>query len=216
MQKKHYAAVAAIIATLLAGSIGFNKAHYKQNSASVAVDNQIPASNTPIPQISDSSANTGAICHINGALPDPNCTPGATNTDVSQETISQNICNPNWSTKSIRPPVSYTTPLKIKQIAEYGFTDTNTASYEEDHLISLEIGGSPTDPKNLWPEPYNIPNGAKTKDLVENYLHKMICAGSMTLLQAQQGVTSDWTQYLPNIKNSSNNFGATVSDPDDN
>jgi hypothetical protein len=27
--------------------------------------------------------------------------------------------------------------------------------YEEDHLISLEDGGDPTDPRNLFPEPYN-------------------------------------------------------------
>ena len=25
---------------------------------------------------------------------------------------------------------------------------------EEDHLISLEVGGNPFDARNLWPEPY--------------------------------------------------------------
>ena len=28
------------------------------------------------------------------------------------------------------------------------------SDYQEDHLISLELGGNPTDPRNLWPEPY--------------------------------------------------------------
>ena len=37
-------------------------------------------------------------------------------------------------------------------MAEYA--DTNPISdYEEDHLIPLELGGSPTSPLNLWPEP---------------------------------------------------------------
>jgi hypothetical protein len=34
----------------------------------------------------------------------------------------------------------------------------NMACYEEDHLISIEDGGDPTDPRNLWPEPYNTLN----------------------------------------------------------
>jgi hypothetical protein len=28
----------------------------------------------------------------------------------------------------------------------------NPKDYEEDHLISLELGGAPRDPKNLWPQ----------------------------------------------------------------
>jgi hypothetical protein len=46
------------------------------------------------------------------------------------------------------------------------------ACYEEDHLIPLEDGGGPTDPRNLWPEPYNthmggVIMGACQKDVVE-------------------------------------------------
>lgn len=126
-------------------------------------------------------------------LPDATMTPGAMNPDITQDNISQNICNPSWSTKSIRPPVSYTTPLKIKQISQYGYADTATASYEEDHLISLELGGSPTDPLNLWPEAYNTTPGAKQKDLVENYLHKQVCAGAVSLQEAQTEISTDWT-----------------------
>lgn len=144
------------------------------------------------------SVTVGAVL-VNPALPNAVMTPGATNPDVTQATISQNICNLNWSTKSIRPPVSYTTPLKIKQIALYKYADTSTASYEEDHLISLELGGSPTDPKNLWPEPYAGKYGAHQKDLVENYLHKEVCSGAMTLGAAQTAISSDWTKVYDQI-----------------
>lgn len=125
-------------------------------------------------------------------LPDPKLTPGNANPNISQANIGQTICNPNWSTKSIRPPVSYTTPLKIKQIAQYGYSDTNTADYEEDHLISLELGGDPKSPLNLWPEPYNITYGARLKDKVENYLHAQVCSGNITLLEAQSQVANNW------------------------
>ena len=101
--------------------------------------------------------------------PDPARTPGAANPQVTHRNIKDNICNPQWSTKLVRPPSEYTSKLKRKQLREYGDTvhqtraelvnpstgklDTtrclahsdNMACYEEDHLIPLEDGGDPTD-----------------------------------------------------------------------
>jgi len=68
----------------------------------------------------------------------------------------------------------------------------NVACYEEDHLISLEIGGHPTDPRNLWPEPWSGPLNAHDKDRLENELHRQVCAGTITLEAAQQAIASDW------------------------
>src|SRR5437899_6984391 len=84
--------------------------------------------------------------------PDPATTPGVVNPDITQANVPTTICNPEWSTKSIRPPVSYTNHLKAQQLAASRFKDKNPSHYEEDHLISLELGGNPRDPKNLWPE----------------------------------------------------------------
>src|SRR5664279_3814140 len=75
-------------------------------------------------------------------------------------------------------------------IAAYGYTDTSPRSYEEDHLISLELGGASSDQRNLWPEPGTSPN---PKDKVENELHRRVCAGSMPLAEAQQRIATDWT-----------------------
>jgi hypothetical protein len=123
--------------------------------------------------------------------PDPRRTPGFTNPNITQANIEQTICNPEWSTTSIRPPSSYMTRLKKEQMQKWGLPGTTT-DYEEDHFISLELGGSTTDPRNLWPEPYDPTPGARQKDTVENYLHSQVCAGDMTLKQAQDAVTTDW------------------------
>ena len=64
---------------------------------------------------------------------------------------------------------------------EYGETGS-TSGYQEDHLISLELGGNPTDPRNLWPEPY--PRAADV-DKIENELNAKVCSGALTLSQAQ-------------------------------
>jgi hypothetical protein len=134
-------------------------------------------------------------------LPDPTCTPGVTNPDVTQDTIDSTICVSGW-TKTVRPPVSYTNALKVQQIAEYAYSDTSTASYEEDHFIPLELGGSPTDPGNLWPEPrYDTGTGyvAANKDTVENKLKVAVCDGSVTLADAQNAIATDWTSALSNL-----------------
>ena len=149
--------------------------------------------NTAIPQ--QDTSTSAALQQTQPIYPNPTLTPGAINQDITQDNISQNICNKSWSTKSIRPPVSYTNKLKIEQIKEYGYKDTNVADYEEDHFIPLEIGGNPTSSDNLWPEPYLSPDqqgGAKQKDKVENFLHQQICSGAMTLKQAQSAIVNDW------------------------
>ncbi|MGC0417076.1 hypothetical protein [Embleya sp. AB8] len=128
-------------------------------------------------------------------LPDPSCQPGAYNPAVTQGTIDSTICVPGW-TKTVRPPASYTNALKVRQIAEYGYADTSTADYEEDHLVPLELGGAPRDPRNLWPEPrYGSPN-AGNKDTVENRLKRAVCARKVTLNAARTAIATNWTTAL--------------------
>ena len=63
----------------------------------------------------------------------------------------------------------------------YGETGS-PRDYQEDHLISLELGGDPVDPRNLWPEP----NPRATEvDKLENELNAKVCSGELTLIEAQ-------------------------------
>lgn len=131
-----------------------------------------------------------ATCKMNGSLPDVACTPGTTDAAVTQENIKQTICVSGYTTK-VRPPVSYTNPLKSELMKRYGATGA-PSDYELDHLISLELGGHPSDPRNLFPQPYLILPGAHEKDQLENKLHALICAGTITLQDAQLAVATDW------------------------
>lgn len=119
--------------------------------------------------------------NANSILADPARTPGVLNPNVTQANIRSTICRHGW-TATIRPPVSYTNALKRRQMRQYGETGS-MSDYQEDHLISLEMGGNPTDPRNLWPEPY--PRAAEM-DQIENELNSEICDGKLTLAEAQQ------------------------------
>lgn len=131
-------------------------------------------------------------CTANGPLPDATCTPGAINPGVTQENLAQTICVRGW-TATIRPPVEYTTSLKIAQIADYGLPGS-LRLYEEDHLIPLELGGHPTDPANLWPQQWDRPDGldAHAKDQVENAARRRVCAGLSLLQDLQQAMAQNW------------------------
>ena len=140
--------------------------------------------------------------------PDPAVTPGATNPAVTQATIHRTICKAGW-TKTIRPPASYTNSLKVVQLRAMKTTDKSPTHYEEDHFISLELGGHPRDPRNLWPEMWGTHAtpltargpfpahlvGAKSKDAVENALHRAVCSGSMSLRDAQHIIVTDWFKF---------------------
>jgi hypothetical protein len=126
-------------------------------------------------------------------LPDPLLTPGALNPNVTQDNIGQTICVEGW-TRTVRPPERYTEELKRRQIREYGYEDPRLGHYEEDHLVPLALGGSPTDPRNLWPEPRRSEDGwnADRKDGLEYALNRLVCAGRVPLEEAQRAIASDW------------------------
>jgi hypothetical protein len=112
---------------------------------------------------------------------DPALTPGALNPDVTPVNIDRTICKHGW-TRTVRPPVDYTNSLKLKQMRQYHELG-DPSDYQEDHLISLELGGAPTDPRNLWPEPYPR---ASDVDRIENELNAKVCSGAIALTDAQR------------------------------
>lgn len=118
-------------------------------------------------------------------LPDAHLTPGVVRPDVT----ASDLC-----------PVAHTPALRNVPESEkravyraYGIDPKGPGSpFEVDHLISLELGGS-NDIANLWPQSYvTTPWNARVKDKLENRLHAMICAGTISLVIAQQAIANDW------------------------
>ena len=143
---------------------------------------------SPTPALT--SPATTSACRSAGGLPDPACTPGATDPRVTQTDIRQTICVQGY-TRAVRPPLSVTEPLKRRAMARYNDTGS-PKDYELDHLIPLELGGHPDSELNLWPEAYSPSPGAHEKDKVENYLRQQVCLGLIPLAQAQQEIATNW------------------------
>jgi hypothetical protein len=122
--------------------------------------------------------------------PDPELTPG-----VADPALTSNVlCAKKFTTRDVR---SVTATMKRQVYARYGRRNhkgicaRSKRGCEIDHLISLELGGA-NDVENLWPEPFGKPSGAEIKDVLENRLHKLVCAGKLDLAEAQKCISTDW------------------------
>jgi hypothetical protein len=113
---------------------------------------------------------------------------------VTQRNIHSTICRKGY-TKTVRPPESVTEPEKRASLAAYGDAGP-LHDYEYDHLVPLELGGAPNDPRNLWPEPGRTPN---PKDELERRLREMVCAGEMPLASAQREIAGNWVRLYRRV-----------------
>ena len=133
-------------------------------------------------------------------VPDPRCTPGGVNPTITVDVLS----DPHWRTRSIRNCESSEAQKHI-EYRWYGIQKPRINSNENqvcelDHLVPLELGGA-DGLGNIWPEcgPDDVTlqqRFFKRKDRVENYLADQVKTGRLPLRVAQQGIASDWTQYL--------------------
>jgi hypothetical protein len=110
---------------------------------------------------------------------------GAVDPHVTQATIHSTICQRGY-TAQVRPLRKVTDTIK-RRLADR--LPGSPQDYELDHLIPLGLGGHPTSPNNLWLQ--NWPEAAmKNRD--ELRLHREVCAGRMTLEQAQHEMATTW------------------------
>jgi hypothetical protein len=128
-----------------------------------------------------STKHTG--CKLRGALPDPECTPGAVMAGITVDVVCHQSTRER---RHVEPSVHR------EAFAEYGFTFPQPrGAFEVDHLIPLELGGDNTI-ENLWAQPASPRPGFHEKDHVEDYLHRRVCSGVMTLEEAQRVIAADW------------------------
>ena len=124
---------------------------------------------------------------LRGVLPDRRCSPGAYDSSVTQANIQSTICVSGYTATVRNVPASEKTAV----YKEYGITHHAPYSFEVDHIVSLELGGS-NSIANLYPEAYANPNGARVKDRLENAMHAAVCAGTLALKTAQGEIASNW------------------------
>ena len=127
-----------------------------------------------------------------GVSPDRRCSPGATYSGLTKSVL----CSPDFRTGAVRNvPVAEKHQVEI----EYGLpAESYGSTLEIDHIVSLELGGS-NDIANLFPERALPEPGYHVKDRLENRLHALVCAGSLTLHAAQVGIATNWRRLYRTV-----------------
>lgn len=191
---------------LIAATVGFTigwltAPHAAELSACRGVE---ATASQPLHEVAHAAHTGGCKVHMSPTgypLPDPDCTPGAVNPTLTADVLRRK----GFTTKCVRDAAT-SAHAKASTYAAYGIAHPKkntgkTQTCELDHLCSLELGCADT-LDNIWPQcgPAGVPLAKrwfKIKDAVENYLAREVKAGRMTLQEAQDGVTSDWSQFVP-------------------
>ncbi len=146
------------------------------------------ASDSPPPNVGDTvllAKRTRTSGCTLGANADRRCSPGGYYSRLTKAVL----CSPDFRTGPIR---NVPESEKFAVEREYGMEPGHYGrSLEIDHIVSLELGGS-NDIANLFPEQLEAHPGYRVKDKLENRLHALVCAGSITLRAAQRGIASNW------------------------
>lgn len=114
------------------------------------------------------------------ALPNPILTPGA----VRPYTTAQ-VCGHDGGLDN-----RYVSLATKRHVAfDYGIPESDWPLYEFDHEIAHCLGGD-DGVLNIWPQP--LQEARLLKDPLEIRLCKMVCAGTVTLRDAQEALRKDW------------------------
>ena len=185
METKYLKIIWLTIGFFIAGLTGY---YAGVNSVTVVTQQALFSSTEPfVAEVQTKNSE----CVIQGSLPDPACTPGAIFANVTKEKTFF-----SGYTKTVR---SVSTSLKKKVYQAYGIAyPPPFGTYEADHFIPLTLGGS-NDIANLFPESAEPRPGFKEKDLVENYLHRKVCDGSISLSSAQRAIATNWVAVYDSI-----------------
>jgi hypothetical protein len=143
---------------------------------------------TATPQTLGAISKTGP----DALYPNPSITPG----EIFPNATKEQVCISGYSATVRNVPIKE----KKRVFEEYGLNYPQpTGAYEVDHFISLELGGD-NSIQNLWPEPANPVPGFHQKDVVENYLHKQVCDGVISLEEAQNEIKTDWYKVYQSLQ----------------
>lgn len=102
------------------------------------------------------------------------------NPAVTQATISETICHRGWSA-TVRPSWAYTSRVKHRLCVAQGMTRCSPGLIL-DHVVPLEVGGSPGDPANFQLQTLA---DSLAKDALEHRARREVCSGRVSLEQAQ-------------------------------
>lgn len=126
-------------------------------------------------------------------LPLLSATPGVRSPAVTQSNLHSTICSRNYVAR-ITPSSTFLETVEKEELHGAYANDSRLAAskYQENYLIPLQLGGSPTAIGNMWPMVRSYRWDAHRKHDVEHALNRLVCRGQLTLADAQRIIVTNW------------------------
>ncbi|WP_322106311.1 hypothetical protein [Paraburkholderia sp. J41] len=114
---------------------------------------------------------------------------------VTQQSVAQTICRPGYA-DTVAPPFDETMALKDRLLAARGIDADDGVGYALDRHVPIVLGGAPDATANFDLLPWGGHGGERRKSLLTVRLKRCVCAGRMSLAEAQAAITGNWShQY---------------------
>ncbi|CAM2157682.1 hypothetical protein ABLT15_35130 [Paraburkholderia tropica] len=114
---------------------------------------------------------------------------------VTQDSVSDTICRTGYA-DSVAPPFDQAMALKARLLTARGIDAEDGVTYALDRRVPILLGGSPDASANFDLLPWGGHAGERRKSLLTVRLKRCVCAGRITLSEAQAAIAGNWShQY---------------------
>ncbi len=106
-----------------------------------------------------------------------------------QDNLPQTLCV-GGQVSSAHSSYFWGKPGKL-QLCKFSYMETSSKNYEEIRLAPPSVGGNPSDPRNLWPQPQISAWDAAQKERRKFVTSRMVCTQEITLAEIQQAISAN-------------------------
>jgi hypothetical protein len=110
---------------------------------------------------------------------------------VTQASVGETICRPGYA-DTVAPTFDELMALKERMLAADGIDADNGPAFALDRRVPIVPGGAPNAPANLDLLPWAGPQGERRKARAAIMLKRCVCAGKLSLGEAQAAITGNW------------------------
>lgn len=110
---------------------------------------------------------------------------------VTQESVTETICRPGYA-DTVAPPFDEAMAQKDRLLAARGIDSSDGVAYALDRRVPILLGGSPDAAANFDLLPWGGHAGERRKSLLTVRLKRCVCAGRISLAQAQAAISGNW------------------------
>ncbi|MBB3262004.1 hypothetical protein F4827_006879 [Paraburkholderia bannensis] len=117
---------------------------------------------------------------------------------VTQESVADTICRPGYA-DTVAPSFDVAMAQKDRLLSTRGIDAEDGITYALDRHVPIVLGGSPDAQANFDLLPWGGHAGERRKSLLTVRLKRCVCAGRISLAEAQATIAGNWSRQYDQL-----------------